>query len=66
MFAVRLAEFHQRRLNGELHEAAYDIVSMLRYDVAPKAWWAVILFDAVELLQNGKLFYIFVVCHFIY
>lgn len=58
MFAVRLAEFHQRRLNGELQEAAFDIVSMLRDDIAPKAWWAVILFDAVELLQNGKLFYI--------
>jgi hypothetical protein len=54
MFAVRLAEFHQRRLNGELSEAAYDIVCMLRDDVAPKAWWAVILSEAVELLQSGK------------
>lgn len=53
MFAVRLAEFHQRRLSGELHEAAYDIVAMLRDDVAPKAWWAVVLSESVELLQNG-------------
>lgn len=58
MFAVRLAEFHQRRLNGELHEAAFDIVNMLRDDIAPKAWWAVVLFDAVKLLQNGLYLYI--------
>lgn len=57
MFAVRLAEFHQRRLNGELAEAAFDIVSMLRDDVAPKAWWAVVLFDAVELLQNEDMLF---------
>lgn len=60
MFAVRLAEFHQRRLNGELHEAAFDIVNMLRDDIAPKAWWAVVLFDAVELLQTGLYLYILV------
>lgn len=54
MFAVRLAEFHQRRLNGELHDAAYDIVTMLREDIAPRSWWAVVLSDAVDLLQYGE------------
>ena len=53
MFAVRLAEFHQRRLSGDLHEAAYDVVSLLRDDIAPKAWWAVVLSESVDLLQNG-------------
>ena len=62
MFAVRLAEFHQRRLNGELHEAAFDVVSMLRDDIAPKAWWAVVLFDAIELLQDGQSLFISGVC----
>lgn len=57
MFAVRLAEFHQRRLNGELHEAAFDVVAMLRDDIAPKAWWAVVLSEAVELLQNDELLF---------
>ncbi|EKM49160.1 uncharacterized protein PHACADRAFT_265769 [Phanerochaete carnosa HHB-10118-sp] len=57
MFAVRLAEFHQRQLSGELHEAAYDIVAMLRDDVAPKAWWAVILSESVELLQNEEMLF---------
>ena len=53
-FAVRFAEFHYRRLQGDLQNAAVDLVSMLRDDIAPKSWWAVVLWDAVELLQNGK------------
>lgn len=57
MFAVRFAEFHQRRLNGEWHDAAYDVVAMLREDIAPKGWWAVVLSDAVELLQHGAPFH---------
>lgn len=54
MFAVRFAEFHQRRLNGELQDAAIDLVSMLRDDIAPKSWWAVVLSDSVDLLQHGQ------------
>ncbi|KZT72019.1 hypothetical protein DAEQUDRAFT_723669 [Daedalea quercina L-15889] len=53
MFAVRFAEFHHRRLNGDLQEAAFDIISMMREEIAPKSWWAVLLWDVVELLQNG-------------
>ncbi|KAH9829993.1 Nup85 nucleoporin-domain-containing protein [Rhodofomes roseus] len=54
MFAVRFAEFHHRRLSGDLQEAAFDLVSMLREEIAPKSWWAVLLSDAVELLQNSE------------
>ena len=53
MFAVRFAEFHQRRLSGDVQHAALDIVSILRDDIAPKSWWAVALFDAVDLLRNS-------------
>lgn len=53
VFAVRFAEFHQRRLNGELQDAALDLVAMLREDIAPKSWWAVLLSYAVDLLQNS-------------
>ncbi|KAI0343020.1 hypothetical protein BDW22DRAFT_1329132 [Trametopsis cervina] len=53
MFAVRFAEFHQRRLNGEMQDAAVDLISMLKDDIAPKSWWAVILSDSVDLLQHG-------------
>lgn len=58
MFAVRFAEFHQRRINGDIHDAALDVVSILRDDIAPKAWWAVVLYDAVELLQNSELIFL--------
>ncbi|KAI6044488.1 Nup85 nucleoporin-domain-containing protein [Pisolithus marmoratus] len=51
MFAVRYAEFHQRLLNRDLQDAAWDLVSMLQEGIAPKAWWAVLLCDAIELLQ---------------
>ncbi|KAM5544312.1 hypothetical protein V8D89_001972 [Ganoderma adspersum] len=51
MFAVRFAEFHQRRANGDLAGAASDLLSMFREETAPKSWWAVLLCDAVELLQ---------------
>ena len=51
MFAVRFTEFHQRRANGDLAGAASDLLSMFREETAPKSWWAVLLCDAVELLQ---------------
>ena len=53
MFAVRFAEFHQRRASGDGQGAAFDAVTMFREDIAPKSWWAVLLCDALELLQNG-------------
>jgi len=54
MFAVRYAEFHQRRLRGDLQEAALDLLTMFNEDLAPKSWWGVLLCDAVELIRNGK------------
>ncbi len=54
MFAVRFAEFHQRRLNDDIQHAALYLVSLLRDDIAPKSWWAVALYDAVELLCNSQ------------
>lgn len=53
MFAVRFAEFHQRRMNGDLQDAAFDLVTMFQEDIAPKSWWAVLLCDAVQLLQHS-------------
>lgn len=53
MFAIRFAEFHQRRANGDGQGAATDVVAMFREEIVPQAWWAVLLCDAVELLRNG-------------
>ena len=55
MFAVRYAEFHQRRLRGDMQEAALDLLTMFNEDLAPKSWWGVLLCDAVELIRNGEL-----------
>jgi nuclear pore complex protein Nup85 len=54
MFAVRYAEFHQRRIRGDVQDAALDLLTMFNEDLAPKSWWGVLLCDAVELIRNGK------------
>ena len=53
-FAVRYAEFHQRRLNGELNDAAQDLEALFQSEVAPKSWWGVLLCDATELLNLSQ------------
>ncbi|KAI0048718.1 hypothetical protein FA95DRAFT_1594946 [Auriscalpium vulgare] len=55
MFAVRYAEFHKRRLGGDLPEAATDVLAMLSEEIAPRSWWGVLLCDAVELLRADGL-----------
>ncbi|KAG6332234.1 hypothetical protein ID866_6855 [Astraeus odoratus] len=55
MFAVRYAEFHQRLLNEELQDAAWDLVSMFQEDIAPKSWWSVLLCDAMDLLEYDEI-----------
>jgi nuclear pore complex protein Nup85 len=54
VFAVRYAEFHQKRLEGDLQDAALDLVSIFQGDIAPKSWWGVLLTDSVDLLNCGK------------
>lgn len=54
VFAVQYAEFHQRRVDGDYQDAAMSLEAMLQQDVAPKAWWAVLLCDAVELLDLAQ------------
>ncbi|KAI0630839.1 Nup85 nucleoporin-domain-containing protein [Trametes polyzona] len=54
MFAIRFAEFHQRRASGDGQGAALDAVAMFREEIVPEAWWAVLLCDALELLQDGE------------
>lgn len=56
IFAVRLAEYHQRKMSGELQDASFDLVTMFKEGIAPKGWWAVLLYDAIDLLNNGELF----------
>lgn len=53
MFAIRYSQFHRLRLQHDFRDAASDLVVLLRDDVAPKSWWAILLCDSVELLQQG-------------
>lgn len=56
IFAVRYAEFHQRLLNQDLQDAAWDLVSIFQEEIAPKSWWGILLCDTVQLLQYGKFY----------
>lgn len=56
MFAVRFAEFHQRRVQGLFEHAALDLLSLFEEDLAPRSWWGVLLNDATPFLQDGKSF----------
>ncbi|ESK94829.1 hypothetical protein Moror_14153 [Moniliophthora roreri MCA 2997] len=52
-FAVRYAQIHRLRAEQDVHGAASDIVTLLRDEIAPKSWWAILLCDTVDLLQHG-------------
>ncbi|KAF7309813.1 Nuclear pore complex protein Nup85 [Mycena indigotica] len=56
MFAVRYSNFQQLRTKyDQSQNAALDLVAMLRDHIAPKSWWAVLLCDAIDLLQNPSM-----------
>ncbi|KAF8713566.1 hypothetical protein AX14_012920 [Amanita brunnescens Koide BX004] len=54
LFAVRYAQYHELRGQGNLADAAQELISIFYDDLAPKSWWAVLLSDAIELLQNDQ------------
>ncbi|KAF6753070.1 Nup85 nucleoporin-domain-containing protein [Ephemerocybe angulata] len=51
LFCTRYARFHELLQRQDFSEAAFDLVSIFQSDVAPTAWWAVVLCDAVQLLD---------------
>ncbi|KAK0488650.1 nucleoporin Nup85-like protein [Armillaria novae-zelandiae] len=53
MFVLRYSQFHRLRLQHEYRDAASDLVVLFHDDIAPKSWWAILLCDSVELLQQG-------------
>ncbi|KAI0028322.1 Nup85 nucleoporin-domain-containing protein [Vararia minispora EC-137] len=53
LFAVRYAEFHQRRLSGDLQDAALDLEALFDSDIAPRAWWGVLLQFLYSLLLHS-------------
>ncbi|KAF9077929.1 Nup85 nucleoporin-domain-containing protein [Rhodocollybia butyracea] len=51
MFAVKYSQIHKMRLEQDYSTAASDLVLLLRDEIAPKSWWAILLCDSVEYLQ---------------
>lgn len=56
VFAVRYAEFHQRRMNNDIQGAALDLIALFTQDLVPKSWWAVVLCDSIDFLQFSTSF----------
>ena len=55
VFAVRYARFHELMEKQEYPDAASDLIAIFSENVAPTAWWAVVLYDSTPLLRYGKL-----------
>lgn len=53
VFTVQYARLHELFERHEYQEAANNIVAIFSQDVVPKSWWAIILCDAVQLLEYG-------------
>lgn len=52
VFAIRLAELQERRQEEDWQDCAWSLTSMFHDTIAPKSWWAMLLIEAVELLQR--------------
>ena len=52
---TRFARFQGLLHRREYVDAASDLVAIIREDVAPASWWAVVLYDSIPLLDHGQL-----------
>lgn len=52
-FTVRYAEFHRRKMERDTENALLDLVSIFIEDLAPRAWWGILLYDAITFLEDG-------------
>lgn len=53
-FAIRYAEFHQHNNLADTENAASALMSIFEENLSPRSWWAVLLNDAIPLLQDGS------------
>jgi len=54
IFAVRFARYYQLIEKQEYQEAASDLMAIFVEEVAPTSWWAVVLWDSIQLLCYRK------------
>lgn len=52
-FLTRFSRFLKLKADLEWRDAGVDLVSMFRDDLCPKSWRAVLLYGAVDLLNQG-------------
>lgn len=55
VFVQRYAEFRKLCIEGDLSLAAEHLIDMFNAEIVPRAWWAVLLADACDLLGTGQL-----------
>lgn len=53
IFVTRFARLQGLLQRKEYQDAASDLVAIIREDVAPASWWAVVLYDSIPLLEYG-------------
>lgn len=61
-FAIRYAEFHQHDLKGDMENAGSALMSIFEESLSPSSWLAVLLNDAIPLLQDGLWLFGFLLC----
>jgi nuclear pore complex protein Nup85 len=54
IFVTRYARLQELLYRKELADAASDLITIIQDDIAPASWWAVILYDSVQLLEYGE------------
>ncbi|GJJ11510.1 hypothetical protein Clacol_005743 [Clathrus columnatus] len=53
-FLIKYAEFQTRWQNGDLQDAAWDLITMFREELVPKSWWGVLLKQAGDMLIQDE------------
>lgn len=62
IFATRFARLQGFLRRKEYADAASDLVAIVREDMAPASWWAVVLYDSIPLLDYGQFRGFLVLC----
>lgn len=55
MFVAQYAQFHESLANRDYVNAAKTVVSIIREELVPRAWAAVVLSDSIPLIRFGTL-----------
>lgn len=55
-FLIKYADFRTRWSNGDLQNAAWDLITMFREELVPNSWWGMLLKQAGDMVvQDGEI-----------